>query len=68
VREVEPASEKPTCDNLDLKWLVQTMATEEMASERIEEGGQRGRYQCCDATARAAGLRAEEIEEAPEEG
>ena len=38
-------------DNLDLKSLVQTMATEVMASERIEEEGQRGRYECYDATA-----------------
>lgn len=43
-------------DNLPLKELVQTMATEVMASERIEEQGQRGRHQCYDATARAAGF------------
>lgn len=43
-------------DNLPLKELVQTMATEVMASERIDEEGQRGRYECYDATARAAGF------------
>jgi hypothetical protein len=43
-------------DNLDLKSLVQTMATEVMASERIEEEGRRGRYECYDATARSAGF------------
>lgn len=42
-------------DNLDLKSLVQTMATEVMASERIEDDPDcKGRYRCYDATARAA--------------
>jgi hypothetical protein len=42
-------------DNLDLKSLVQTMATEVMASERIEEDPEiKGRHACYDATARAA--------------
>jgi hypothetical protein len=42
-------------DNLDLKSLVQTMATEVMASERIEDDPEcKGRYRCYDATARAA--------------
>lgn len=42
-------------DNLDLKSLVQTMATEVMASERIEDDAEcRGRHRCYDATARSA--------------
>lgn len=42
-------------DNLDLKSLVQTMATEVMASERIEDDPAcNGRHQCYDATARSA--------------
>jgi hypothetical protein len=43
-------------DNLPLKELVQTMATEVMASERIEDEDRRGRRECYDATARAAGF------------
>ena len=42
-------------DNLNLKSLVQTMATEVMASERIEADPDiKGRYDCYDATARSA--------------
>jgi hypothetical protein len=41
-------------DNLELKELVQTMATEVMASERIEDEDRRGRHECYDATARSA--------------
>jgi hypothetical protein len=42
-------------DNLDLKSLVQTMATEVMASERIDDDPDcRGRHDCYDATARSA--------------
>jgi hypothetical protein len=42
-------------DNLPLKSLVQTMATEIMASERIEDDPEcRGAQNCYDATARAA--------------
>jgi hypothetical protein len=38
------------------------MATEVMASERIEDEGQRGRYECYGATARAAGFVKEAFE------
>lgn len=56
--EVRRAMKLPTNgsirDNLPLKELIQTMATEVMASERIEEEDKRGRSQCYAATARAA--------------
>lgn len=42
-------------DNLDLKTLVQTMATEVMASERIEDDPTcTGKFRCYNATARSA--------------
>jgi hypothetical protein len=49
-------------DNLGLKELVQTMATEVMASERIEDEDRRGRQECYGATARAAGFIKEAFE------
>lgn len=57
--EVKEAMNLPAAanlrDNLDLKSLVQTMATEVMASERIEDDPQcKGRHDCYDATARSA--------------